>query len=230
MGPRLAPRFTSHIHHNGRDMTGYPPPATRRPAIGRREEAAKRAPEGPVLAKGDSDCCDDADRFSVSGTASWVKGRLGWYPITVTSKKQSTVALGSGEAELVAALSGTCEGMGLRQQWNWLRKSGNNAEETCSTSQQILCCDSSAAVSVTKRNGSTRKPRHIELKAFFLQQWRARQEMRLVQVKTDDMLADCLTKVQTALTSIQPLLPRDGGRCSRHHSRCRCRPCTPSRA
>ena len=58
----------------------------------------------------------------MSGTASWVTGRLGWYQITATSQKQSTIALGSGEAELVAALSGACEGMGPRQQRNWLRR------------------------------------------------------------------------------------------------------------
>ena len=72
----------------------------------------------------------DADRFSVSGTASWLRGKLGWYPITASSRKQSTIALSSGEAELVAALSGGCERMRLRQQWNWLLKFGCNAEET----------------------------------------------------------------------------------------------------
>ena len=67
-------------------------------------------------AAGDADWVGDVGRFSVSGTASWVKGRFGWYPITAPGKKQSTIALSSGEAELVAALSGACEGMGLRQQ------------------------------------------------------------------------------------------------------------------
>ena len=47
----------------------------------------------------------DADRFSVSGTASWLRGKLGWYPIIASNRKQSTIALSSGEAELVAALS-----------------------------------------------------------------------------------------------------------------------------
>ena len=32
------------------------------------------------------------------------------------AEKQWTIAFSSGEAELVAALSGACEGMGLRQQ------------------------------------------------------------------------------------------------------------------
>ena len=107
----------------------------------------------------------------MSGTASWLRGKLGWYPIIASRRKQSTIALSSGKAELVAALSGGCEGMSLRQRWNWLLKFGCNAEETNETTQQILCCDSSAAKGMIKRKGSARKTRHIELKAFFLQQW-----------------------------------------------------------
>ena len=78
-------------------------------------EAVQRAPDGSVMTYGDADSVTLIG-FSVSGTASWVKGRLGWYPITATSKKQSTIALSNGEAELVAALFGACEGMGPRQQ------------------------------------------------------------------------------------------------------------------
>ena len=48
-----------------------------------------------------------------------------------------------------------------------------------------------------RRKGSTRKTRHIELKVFFSQQWSARPEVRLVQVATSEMLADCLTKIQS---------------------------------
>ena len=60
--------------------------------------------------------------------------------------------------------------MGLRQQWNWLRQFGSNDDESTEASQQILCCVSSAALGVIRRKGSTRKTRHIELKAFILQQ------------------------------------------------------------
>ena len=112
-------------------------------------------------------------------------------PTSASSKKQSTIAFSSGEAEWVAALSGACEGMSLRQQWSWLLKFGCNTEETNETTPQILCCDSSAALGMIKRKGTTRKTRHIEFKAFFLQQWSVRPEMRLVQVETNDMLADC---------------------------------------
>ena len=87
-------------------------------------------------------------------------------PITFTSKKQPTIALSSGEAEFLASLSGAYEGMGQRQQWDCLRKFGDDAEETCSTSQQVQKYDSSAAVSMIQRRESTRKTRHTELKAF----------------------------------------------------------------
>ena len=56
-------------------------------------EAEKRVPVGSVLTYGDSNCANDADRFRVSGTASRLRGN---------------------EAELLAALSGACEGMCLR--------------------------------------------------------------------------------------------------------------------
>ena len=53
-----------------------------------------------------------------------------------------------------------------------------------------------------KRKGSTRKVRHIELKAFFLLQWSVRPEVRLVQVVTSEMLADCLKKIQSTPNSV----------------------------
>ena len=98
--------------------------------------------------------------------------------------------------------------MGLPQQWNWLLKIGCNAEETNETTQQILCCDSSAALGMIKRKGPTRKTRHIELKAFFSQQWSARPEVRIVQVVTSEMLADCLTRIQSTPNSVHLSRPR----------------------
>ena len=91
-----------------------------------------------------------------------MRGKLGWYPITASSKKRSTIALSSGEAEIVAALPGACEAMGLRQQWNWLLKFGRDAEETNATTQQIPCCASSAALGVIQCKGSSRKSKQIE--------------------------------------------------------------------
>ena len=77
-----------------------------------------------------------------------------------------------------------------------------NAEETNETTQQILCCGSSAAPGMIQRKGSTRKTKHIDLKAFFLQQWSARPQVRLVQVGTSEMLSDCQTKIHSTANSI----------------------------
>ena len=85
---------------------------------------------GSVLTYGDSDWAGDADRFSVSGAASWLRGKLGWYPIIASSRIQSTIALSSGEAELVAAL---CD------KWNRLRQFENTDGEETEASQHIPC-------------------------------------------------------------------------------------------
>ena len=129
----------------------------------------------------------------MSGTGSWF-ARQTWL-----------VPDHGGEAEF-AALSGACEGMGLRQQWNWLLKFGCNAKETNETTQQILCCDSSAALGMIKRKGSTRKTRHIELNAFFLQQWSERPEVRLVQVWTSDTTLG--PSLETRIGDQNPVLNR----------------------
>ena len=110
-----------HIKSILRYLRGNPGIMTLRPTT-LNLEAVKRALVGSVLTHGDSDWAGDAVRFSVSGNPSWLRGKLGWYPIASSSRNQSTIVLSSGEAELVPALSGACEGMNLRQQWNWLLK------------------------------------------------------------------------------------------------------------
>ena len=75
-------------------------------------EAVKRAPVGSVLTFGDSDWAGDADRFSVSGTASWLRGKLGWYPTTASSRKKSTIALSNGEAVLHSLEAWACDNSG----------------------------------------------------------------------------------------------------------------------
>ena len=76
------------------------------------------------------------------------------------------------------------------------------AEETNETTQQILCCAPSAVLGMIKCKGSTRKPRHIELKAFFLQRWNARPEVSPVQVRTSETLADGFTQIQSTPNSV----------------------------
>ena len=80
----------------------------------------------------------------------------------------STIALSSGVAELVAARSGACEGMGMRQQWKCLRQFSSNDEMQTDAAQQIPCCDSSAALGMIRRKGSTRKNETHRAESVFL--------------------------------------------------------------
>ena len=136
-----------------RNLRGNPGIATVRP-ITLTLEAVKRTHVGSAV--------------DVWGQAGLDADRCKWNCVMAArqtwSRKQSTIALRSGEAELVAALSGACEGMSLRQQWNWLLKFGYNAEETNETTQQIVCFDYSAVLGMIKRKASTGKARHTELK------------------------------------------------------------------
>ena len=189
-----------NIYSMLRDLRGNPGIMTVRPTT-LNLDAARRAFVGSVLTYGNSDWAGDDDRFSVSRGASWLRGKLGWCPIVAPSRNKSTTALSSGEAKLVAALSGACEGMGLRQVWNWLEQFGCNDDEPTEASQQIVCRVSSAALGVIRRKASTRKTRRIELKAFFLQQLSARPKMSFVQAGTSEMPADCPTKTQSTPNS-----------------------------
>ena len=134
-------------------------------------------------------------------------------------RKQTTVALSSGEAEMVAALSGACEGLGLHELWQRLIDfksiEVNDKDQVLNNDKlnkaqraplQILCSDSTAAIGIVRRKGSSRRTRHVELKAFFLQQWAQRPLVQVVKVGTSDMLADALTKVMSMPTDHGVLL------------------------
>ena len=88
-------------------------------------EAAEKAHEGSVLTHSESDWAGDADRFSVRGTVvslrqTWLISRDCIQPEAI-----DTIAISSWEAEMFAAVSGACEGVGLKQQWNWSESLGN---------------------------------------------------------------------------------------------------------
>ena len=154
------------------------------------------------MTNGDSGWAGGADRLSVSGTASWLRGKLGWFPNTASSSKRSTIALSSGEAELVAALSGPCEGMSLRQQRNWLLKFRCNAEEMNAFNSICLVLRVDPLRFIIPSAAEESQHRICCVVSFFLQQWSARPGVRLVQVVTREMLADCLTKRQSTPNSV----------------------------
>ena len=68
-----------------RDLRGNPGIMTRPTTLNL--DAARRALVGSVLTYGNSDWAGDDDLSSVSGAGSWLRGKLGWYPITASGRK-----------------------------------------------------------------------------------------------------------------------------------------------
>ena len=76
----------------------------------------KLAPPGAVHAQTDADWGGDPDRKSTRCVIVLVKGATGkWYVVQSLSRKQTTVALSTAEAELIAMLAGVCEMRGISQ-------------------------------------------------------------------------------------------------------------------
>ena len=146
-------------------------------------------PQGSVVVMADADWAGDVkDRRSYSGIAVRVKGSVEntWYPVYASSKKQNMVCLSSGESELMAVVGGACEGIASRDQLSELCK--------CSPGTIVLCTDSSATQGFVKREGSSRRTRHVDTKVHFMQE----PGQRILKVHGDSQqVADCLTKIMT---------------------------------
>ena len=99
------------------------------------------------------------------------------------SSTQKCVTLSSGEAELVAAVRGASEGIGMtRLGDDW------GEELTCA-----VVVDSTAAIGTMSRRGSGRL-RHVRIGHLWVQERVESGELGLEKVKTDLNPADILTK------------------------------------
>ena len=115
-------------------------------------------------------------------------------PLTATSKKPSTIALSSVEAEMVAALTGACEEMGPVELRRWLEKDGHCGPESFPDAGTLLQLN----IGIIHDTGSRRQTRHIEFKEFFLRHRCARPQVRVVEVGSIEMLADSFGKNELA--------------------------------
>ncbi len=83
------------------------------------EDVLKQAPAGElhVCAGGRRlDWGGDEDKRSTSGVIVWVKAETRkWYLVQSPSRKQTTFALSTAEAELISMLGGVCEMRGVSQ-------------------------------------------------------------------------------------------------------------------
>jgi hypothetical protein len=124
-----------------------------------------------------------ADRKSTSGCCfSLGSGLVSWF-----SRKQKSVALGSAEAEYMAA-----------NQAIWLRKMlvGLFGQEMAPT---VIHCDNQSCIKLSENPVFHDRSKHIEIRYHFIRDWVQRGAVQLQYISTDEQVADILTKA----------LPRD---------------------
>ena len=100
------------------------------------------------------------------------------------SSAQNTIALSSGEAELYAMVKAAAQ---LRYVISLAGDFGVHAEG------QVFS-DSSAAIGIVRRAGLGGRTRHVQVQYLWLQEMVAAKFMALSKVKTEDNVADILTK------------------------------------
>jgi hypothetical protein len=122
------------------------------------------------------------DRKSTSGYFTFVGGNL----VTWRSKKQKVVARSSAEAEFRGMAKGLCELIWLR---SLLTEVGFPPD-----SAMNLFCDNKAAIDISHNPIQHDRTKHVEVDRHFIKQ---NLEERIIQfpfVKSEDQLADILTK------------------------------------
>ncbi|KAI5342232.1 hypothetical protein L3X38_010107 [Prunus dulcis] len=122
------------------------------------------------------------DRRSTSGFAFTLgSGMFSWASI-----KQNTVALSTAEAEYVSAAEAT-------SQAKWLRFVLEDFGEEQVEGTPILC-DNTSAIAMAKNPVFHQKTRHISRKFHFIREAIQAKEIELIYCKTEDQIADILTK------------------------------------
>jgi hypothetical protein len=121
------------------------------------------------------------DRKSTSGTCQFLGSSL----VSWSSRKQSSVAQSTIEAEYVAA-SSCCS------QLLWITYTMSDFGEEYT--HVPLQCDSTSVISVAKNPVLHSKTKHIEVRYHFLRDNVDKGKIALVHVPTHDQLADIVTK------------------------------------
>ncbi|MBW0533619.1 hypothetical protein O181_073334 [Austropuccinia psidii MF-1] len=124
---------------------------------------------------------DNEDRKSITGYVILAFSN----PICWLSKKQSVVAQSTTEAEYIAM--NICS-----KQLRWLTFVFNDLGHF--SPQPILFNDNSGAVTISKQASLNANTKHIEIRYQYVRDCVMKKLIRVVQVSTNDMIADVLTK------------------------------------
>jgi hypothetical protein len=111
---------------------------------------------------------------------------LGGAAVSWSSKKQTSVALSSTEAEYIAAAHATKEVIWLRR---LLTDLGLDLD-----SPTTLHVDNQSAIAIVRNSEFHDRTKHIEIRHHFLRQKVEEEEIHLAYIPTEDQTADILTK------------------------------------
>ncbi|KAH9666120.1 Integrase catalytic domain-containing protein [Citrus sinensis] len=103
-----------------------------------------------------------------------------------SSKKQEIVAQSTAKAEYVAAVAAVNQALWLRKLMTDLKMIQDYATE--------IFVDNQAAVAISNNPVFHGKTKHFKIKYYFVREVQMNDEVRLVYCKTEDQLADILTK------------------------------------
>lgn len=123
-----------------------------------------------------------SDRKSTSGYLTFIGGNL----VTWRSKKQTVVALSSAEAEFRGMVKGICELLWLCE---LLRELGYS-----STTPMRLFCDNKSAIEIAQNPVQHDRTKHVEVDRHFIKDKLDTKLIQLPFVKSEQQLADILTK------------------------------------
>jgi hypothetical protein len=123
-----------------------------------------------------------SDRRSTSGYFTFVGGNL----VTWRSKKQKVVALSSAEAEFRGMSKGLCELL-------WLKRLLTEIGFEPKTEMKLFC-DNKAAIEISHNPVQHDRTKHIEVDRHFIKQNLEGKIIKFPFVRSEDQLADMLTK------------------------------------
>ena len=123
------------------------------------------------------------DRRSTSGYFTFVRGNL----VTWRSKKQNVVARSSVEAEYRGMALGICEILWLKL---LLRDLGIKHDQPMK-----LFCDNKVARDIAHNPVQHDRTKNVEVDRFFIKKKLERKIIEVPEIRTEDQLADILTKV-----------------------------------
>jgi hypothetical protein len=123
-----------------------------------------------------------ADRKSTSGCCF----SMGSTMISWQSRKQSSIALSTAEAEYIDACSASCEAI-------WLRKLLTGLFDLEMRATAILC-DNQSCIKMTENPVFHDRSKHIEIRYHFIRDMVQRGALKLQYISTDEQVADVMTK------------------------------------